>query len=222
MMGKGWVIYEKPLYRFFSMSGHRKLHAAIKRLHAPPPTIVDIGCGDGQFFSLMDPKRCVGIDINAQFLARLKNRYPGALAIQADFNNLPFSSGSVSCCTSAHVLEHLYFLAESLEETQRILSPEGKFIFTIPTEGGLGWELGRLLVTGPRLRSDYGLDVHDIMAMEHINDAKRVLRFARFYFTLERISYAPLPFLPLLSLNSSINVVASPLGRDDLMRESLQ
>ncbi|WP_295431789.1 class I SAM-dependent methyltransferase [uncultured Thiodictyon sp.] len=218
MVQKGWVIYERPFYRFFSMSGHRKMRSLIAGLPHPPEVIVDIGCGDGQLFDLLDQRRCIGIDRNAAFLTRVKHRYPDVLAVQADFNNLPFAPGSIACCTSAHVLEHLYHLAEGLEEVRRVLAPAGAFIFSIPTEGGWGWELGRLLVTGPRLRRNYRLNVHEVMAIEHINDARRVLQFARFYFDIRMKKYAPLSFLPVMAINSSITVLASPLAGDHELR----
>ncbi|MBK1699531.1 hypothetical protein CKO41_02490 [Thiococcus pfennigii] len=218
MVAKGWVIYERPLYRFFSLSGHRRIRAALEALGPPDGPVVDLGCGDGRLLGLLGPRSAIGVDLNAAFLARLKARAPAALAVQADFNNLPFATGSLSCCTSAHVLEHLYFLAEGLEEVHRVLAADGRFLFTIPTEGGVGWELGRRLVTGPRLRRDYRLDVQDVMAIEHINDARRVLRLARLYFRLDRPAYAPFPFVPLRSLNSSITVAAAPLPVDHELR----
>lgn len=211
MVERGWVIYERPLYRAFSLSGHRNVRALLAKLPTPPRLVVDLGCGDGKLRSVLPAGGYVGVDINAAFLGRLKAGFPDALAIQADFNELPFATGGLECCVSAHVLEHLYLLAEGLEEVRRVLRPDGAFVFAIPTEGGLGWELGRRLVTGPRLRRDYDLDVAQVMAIEHVNDARRVMQFVRLYFGIEQTHYAPLPLLPLLAVNSSISVVARPL-----------
>ena len=41
-------IYSKPIYRFFSMSGHRRVSQYIKKIFSPTDTIVDLGCGSGQ------------------------------------------------------------------------------------------------------------------------------------------------------------------------------
>lgn len=211
MVKRGWVIYERPLYRAFSLSGHRKVRSLMGRLHVAPPFVVDLGCGEGRLKDVLGDVEYVGIDLNASFLARLKRRHPNALAIQADLTNLPVATGVVDCCVSAHVLEHLYLLAESFEEVRRILTPGGAFIFSIPTEGGLGWSLGRRIVTGPRLRRDYDLDVEQVMAIEHINDARRVLRIARLYFRLSSQAFAPFPFLPVAAVNNSITVRAERL-----------
>lgn len=208
-----WVIYSKPLYRFFSMASHRQLVRFLPKL-TPSELIVDLGCGSGQGFQLLPSGQSIGVDSNLEFLRVLKQRFPGALAIHSDIANTPFLSATVACPVSLHTLEHLYHLDESLAEIRRMLAPGGRFVFGIPTEGGFGWELGRRLVTGPRLRKRYGLDVATVMGIEHLNDAKRVLRFIGWHFAVEKLVYSPFPFLPFLSVNSCITGIASPLPED--------
>lgn len=209
-MVQKWIIYDKPTYRFFSMSGHREV---VRKVHASVPAdvpVLDLGCGHGQLFYLLDPKRCIGLDSSHEFLKVLKRRFPEATAIRGDFCNTPFASGGVRCAVSLHVLEHLYYLAESFEEMQRIVGKSGKLIFSIPTEGGWGWKLGRRLVTGPHLRKKYQLDVEKVMTIEHLNDANRILRLMRLYFGIKKLTYRPFKFLPFLGINSSITGIAEP------------
>lgn len=205
-----WIIYKNSFFRWFSMSGPRQIKKFIKRDHGDDVPIVDLGCGHGQFFSLMNPARCVGLDSNLEFLRILKKRFPTALAIHGNFLNTPFATGSLRCVVSLHTLEHLYFLAEALEEIRRVMERDGTFFFSIPTEGGLGWELGRRLVTGPHMKRKYQLDIKEIMDIEHINDAWRVLKFLKFYFKIEKSVYAPFPFLRTLHVNSSISGIGRP------------
>jgi SAM-dependent methyltransferase len=204
-----WVIYRTAFHRFFSMSGHRQVVKMLKDT-GPQHMIADFGCGPGQLFRILDAKRCVGLDSNLHFLHELKKNFPDAVAIHCDMRNSPLKSGSIDRPLSLHTLEHLYFLSESLEEILRILKPSGKFIFTIPTEGSWGWELGRIFVTGPTLRKKYNLDIHKVMGIEHLNDAKRVLKFVRFYMDIEKLVYAPFR-VPILSFNSSITGSCVPL-----------
>jgi SAM-dependent methyltransferase len=205
-----WIIYQRPFYRYFSMSGHHEVVRKIQSEVTADTPVVDLGCGHGQLFQLLDPKRCIGFDSNHEFLRVLKQRFPEAIAIRGDFCNTPFGTARVRCAVSLHVLEHLYFLAESFEEVHRIIGSQGKLIFSIPTEGGWGWKLGRRFVTGPHLRKKYQLDVDKVMAIEHINDAKRILRLMGLYFQVKQITYRPFRFLPLLGVNSSITGVARP------------
>ncbi len=211
-MIKDWKIYSRGIYRFFSMSGHRRIARFVREFAPPEGIVVDMGCGAGHLFEHLDTQCPVGLDTNLVFLNAMKRRHPRVLAIQADINNTPFADSSLPCVVSLHTLEHLYFLAESLEEVVRALAENGRFMFTIPTEGGWGWKLGRKLVTGPHLRRKYDLDVERVMAIEHLNDARRVLSFLRFYFRLRRVVFSPFSFLPVLSINSAISGIATPLG----------
>jgi SAM-dependent methyltransferase len=211
---RDWIIYKNRFYRWFSMSGFRKIKGFIKKKITHDEIIVDLGCGHGQLFSLLNPEQGIGLDANLRFLEVLKKRFPRVLAIHGDFLNTPFTTGSLGCAVSLHTLEHLYFLAEALEELVRGMKPEGYFFFSIPTEGGIGWELGRRMVTGPFMKRNYRMDIKKIMEVEHINDARRVLKFLKFYFYIEKTVYAPFPFLRTLHLNSSISGIASPSQRD--------
>jgi SAM-dependent methyltransferase len=213
-MIQDWVIYKNRFYRWFSMSGTRQVEKFIQKNLDDNVPIVDLGCGHGQLFSLLDPNRCIGLDSNLEFLRVLKKRFPAALAIHGNFLNTPFSTDSLRCMVSLHTLEHLYFLAEALEEVERVMEREGCFFFSIPTEGGLGWKLGRRLVTGPHMKRKYQLDINKIMDIEHINDARRVLKFLRFYFKIQKTVYAPFSFLRILHVNSSISGIARPREKE--------
>jgi len=213
-----WIIYSKSIYRFFSMASHRQLVQFLSGL-TPSELIVDLGCGSGQSFQLLPASQSIGVDSNLEFLRILKQRFPNALAIHSDISNTPFQTASIKCPVSLHTLEHLYHLDESLAEIKRILTPAGRFVFGIPTEGGFGWELGRRLVTGPRLRKRYGLDVRTVMAIEHLNDAKRVLQFIKWHFEVEKLVFSPFSFLPFLSVNSCITGVARHLPEDSPFNE---
>ena len=209
-----WIIYKNRFYRWFSMSGFRKIKGFIKKKLPNDEIIVDLGCGHGQLFSLLSPVQSIGLDANLRFLEVLKKRFPRVLAIHGDFLSTPFATGSLGCVVSLHTLEHIYFLSEALEEVVRSMKPEGYFFFSIPTEGGLGWELGRRLVTGTFMKRNYKMDIKKIMAVEHINDARRLLKFFKFYFLIEKIVYAPFSFLRTLHVNSSISGIAVPGKRE--------
>ncbi len=204
-----WIIYKNRYYRWFSMSGHLQVWKFIGQDFPESTPIIDLGCGPGQFFYLVPPHRqCIGLDSNLHSLQLMKKKFPHVLAIHGDLQNTPFRTESLEYVVSIHTLEHLYFIAESLEEIRRITMRDGKLLFTLPTEGGAGWELGRKLITGPHLRRKYQLDIKRVMDIEHINDANRVLKFIKFYFHMEKITYFPFSFLPFLSINASISGVA--------------
>ncbi len=203
-----WVIYKNSLYRYFSMSGHRKITKYLSSLNQTDDIIVELGCGGGQLYKVYSHQPVFGVDHNLHFLRLLKKQYPQVTCIQADMINTPFADGSVNYTVSIHTLEHLYYIAEAMEEIVRILKPEGRLLFSIPTEGGIGWALGRYFITKPALKNKYQIDAIKVMEIEHINDAKRVLRFINFYLNLEKKSFSPFNFLPLLGINHAINGIA--------------
>jgi SAM-dependent methyltransferase len=199
---KNWVIYKNSFYRYFSQAGHRLVAKALNG--GPEEKIIEIGAGTGALLNFVEPANYVAVDVSLEGLECIKNKFPFADCVEVNCSRLPFTSSSVSRVVSIHSLEHLYFLAETLQEIKRILSDEGEFHFVIPTEGSFLFWLGRQLITGPRLRKDYDLDVNYVMAREHINDASRVLKFLRLYFDEVEIKFWPFPSVPLAALNTMV------------------
>ena len=94
-------------------------------------------------------------------------------------------------------------MGEHIQEVKRLLKTKGKYSFVIPTEGGFAFWLGRQVFTGPHLMRNYSLDVNYIMEREHINDARRVLKFLGLYFQDFSKFYWPLR-IRNLSVNAMI------------------
>ena len=207
-MIEDWFIYSNSVYRTFTMSGHHKSIEYYYKICDTSKYIIDLGCGNGALLPLIrNPIKYIGLDSNKSFLSKLKTEYPESIAIHSDICNTPFLKKSLHCIISIHTLEHIYKLAECFEEIIRIMRPKGQFIFSIPTEGGFGWKMGRKFITVPYLKKKYNLDGEKIMSIEHINDAQRVLKFINLYFHIKGLSYTPFK-LPFLSINQSITGIA--------------
>ena len=205
---KNWSIYRNSFFRFISMSGHRVAQKLLNEHAGDQRIIVDVGCGNGIFRELSNSDIYIGVDGSIDSLKELKIRHPDAIAIQADVTKLPFKKNCLSAVLCLHTLEHVYHIDEALVELKRVLSADGKLIFSIPTEGGWGWSLGRKLTTKPVLKRRYSLDAEELMKIEHINDASRVLRFLGWNFDVAKLVYFPFNFLKLISINASITGVA--------------
>ena len=201
---KAWVIYKNALFRFFAQSGHRILGKSITKNRAPEDYVLEIGAGTGALLNFTPDKNFVAVDMSLESLRGLKSKFPRVTCIYASASALPFNSGAFQHVVSLHTLEHLYFLAEALQEMRRVMHERGTLYYAIPTEGGAAFALGRKFITGPHLRKKYNLDVQYVMDREHINDAPRVLKFLRMHYDGVTRRYWPLPFLRLLSLNALI------------------
>jgi SAM-dependent methyltransferase len=96
--------------------------------------VLDLGCGDGLFAErTYAAPLTVGIDYNPAELrvAARQGAYRSLCA--ADAAHLPFASGSFASVVSNSVLEHLGDLPGALAEVRRVLRPDGRFWFAVPS-----------------------------------------------------------------------------------------
>jgi phosphatidylethanolamine/phosphatidyl-N-methylethanolamine N-methyltransferase len=199
-----WKIYENAIYRFFTQAGHRLIGSELIRKGLNAGQVLEIGGGGGELLNHVIFDEYTVVDTNLGALNRLKTHFPPSNVICTSGGKLPFDDSTFDVVVSLHVLEHVYQIAELLEEIIRVLKPTGSHYFVIPTEGGLAFRLGRALVTGPHLKKTYGLDVNYVMDREHINDAPRVLKFLRLYFPQLQYNFWPNSFFRILSVNAMI------------------
>ncbi len=108
--------------------------------------ILDLGCGDGRVTSaIFSQARCswnnketcrlVGIDpdVEDSAIARKSGLYEKVHTCSA--NAIPEKNGSFDFCFANSVIEHIPDIDEVLVEVGRVLKPNGKFIFTVPSTG---------------------------------------------------------------------------------------
>lgn len=93
----------------------------------PAGPVLDLGCGVGHSYELLEPRETVGVDLE-----------PSAVAGQdrethvADMRALPFGQGRFESVLSVHSLEHVPNPEAALAEAGRILGSGGKAIFVTP------------------------------------------------------------------------------------------
>jgi len=107
---------------------------ALSALPMQPP-ILDLGCGDGIFGSLLfDRGDAIGLDasLGEARLARARGVYRHVLS--ADIEAIPLVDGCVSTVVSNCVMEHVDHVDRALGEIARVLCPGGTFAFTTPSD----------------------------------------------------------------------------------------
>lgn len=98
--------------------------------------ILDVGCGRGEWLELLHNSGYVarGLDINRVMLSRCKARNLDVIEsdVIAYLQSLP--DASLGAITGFHIIEHLPFsmLVELIDETLRVLVPQGLVIFETP------------------------------------------------------------------------------------------
>jgi SAM-dependent methyltransferase len=110
--------------------------------------ILDIGCGDGVFARMLfKDKIDTGIDSNPKELKRARELggYNELIACQGDA--VPKSDNSYNTIFSNSVLEHIQNLAPVFQEIHRLLTPGGRFYFTVPSNLFDQYTIGNTLLT---------------------------------------------------------------------------
>jgi SAM-dependent methyltransferase len=100
-----------------------------------PAPILDVGCGDGHFASLIfDHKIDVGLDPWTGPIHEAGRRGCYHLLVQADGAQSPFQDEYFASAFSNSVLEHILHIDAVLADTSRVLRPGAPFYFCVPNE----------------------------------------------------------------------------------------
>ena len=93
----------------------------------PKGRVVDVGCGVGHSYRLLEPRETVGVDVD-----------PGALegqareTVVADMRELPFADDSFAGALSVHSIEHVPDPERALAEIARVVEPGGTAVLVTP------------------------------------------------------------------------------------------
>lgn len=93
---------------------------------------------------------------------------------------------------SVAVLEHLENLPTEVARAGRLLGPDGVFQAGIPSEGEFLWWLAWRSVTGTAYYLRNGLDYGQLMAHEHVNTAKEIVKVCEIVFNDVHVQSFPL------------------------------
>lgn len=130
---------DRPLGRFSMYWFARRYYAALVRRFAPSGggKLLELGCGLGHLLGLLqDDFSCVGIDIAAYSIEQLKQNAPHAEGIVMSADDLSrFPDGGFSVVVALHLVEHLPDPAAMIRQINRILCPDGLFLFATPNPG---------------------------------------------------------------------------------------
>jgi SAM-dependent methyltransferase len=121
------------------------------------PRVLDAGCGSGEYSSLFDPARYLGIDLHAGYLAYAQRRNPGYRYQRADLTRWPGTDQRFDLVLVNGVLHHLDDQAARavLDTAVRHLAEQGTLLViedVVLARPGLGARLVHALDHGHHIR----------------------------------------------------------------------
>ncbi len=96
--------------------------------------VIDIGGGEGRVSRyLIEENDCeaVCVDFSVSQLCAAHAKGQGPSFVQANVGSLPFRDGAFDGAVACLVLEHVLELTEALDEANRVLRAEGKFVLVL-------------------------------------------------------------------------------------------
>jgi 2-polyprenyl-3-methyl-5-hydroxy-6-metoxy-1,4-benzoquinol methylase len=155
-------------------------------------TVIDIGCGEGALLLTLAQifDQCVGVDVNVEAAKKLMDdqRIRNVSLIQEDFAETAFEEDHFDLVTATDVLEHIPDLSGFSKKIRRILSPDGLFLITIPSEN-LFYAIGRKF---------FGFSQQED-SCPHLYNAKQIMNILEGEFEILEKEFIPFNLPSLLS-----------------------
>jgi len=145
--------------------------------------ILDAGCGEGYFLSVINSNKKIGVELSEKRISQALKSYPDLKIKIADVTHLPFEDNTFDVIVCSEVLEHVSGYEQAIKEFKRCIKPDGHVVLSFPNEFAVS--IGRLLL----LR----FPIHEI---DHINSIvpRNVIKILGKKYQSSNVPAFPHPF----------------------------
>jgi SAM-dependent methyltransferase len=190
--GSKFISPAERALRFFRRFRQKRIEQFVKK-----GRILDIGCGRGEFLSLMKNRgwEAIGLELNEETAWNARNAF--GLEIWTDsLADARFEDNSFDVITLWHVLEHLPNPVLTIEECRRILKPSGLIVIALPHFGSLQ----------ARISGKYWFHLDLPYHLFHFTDKNLELLLRKFSLRVQKTLQFSLEFNPFGFLQSLLNM----------------
>lgn len=130
----------------------RIMKAIVDGLNLRRRSILDIGCNDGSFISILGNQDNLfhGLEINDWCVTESRKKGIDVKSYFFDDKTpLPYGDGVFDLVIAGEIIEHIFDTDYFLNEVYRVLRPEGRFLISTPNIASFGRRLMLLLGINP-------------------------------------------------------------------------
>lgn len=211
---EGWMKYWHEVLpsKYGMIENFNHGFPASRRGSKPHIKTLEIGAGLGEHLAwenLSDQDYHM-LEYRQSWVDHLRQKYPSQNSVHASIQEkTEFEEESFDRVIAIHVLEHLPDLPAALQEISRLLKADGELQVVIPCEGGMAYSFARKISSERMFKKKFKMEYGPIIAAEHLNTAKEILRELKVAgFHVRKSSFFPLK-IPFIQPNLCIGLVLS-------------
>jgi 2-polyprenyl-3-methyl-5-hydroxy-6-metoxy-1,4-benzoquinol methylase len=136
--GPAWDVVARLMVSFPPFAESARMGSMLLG-ESQPGRLLDIGCGSGEFLSMMQRAGwdVAGIEPDAK-AASVASRRLGRVIPTVELLEAGFEAGTFDAITLHHVIEHTYHPVGLMQECGRLLRPQGRLVMVTPNITSLG------------------------------------------------------------------------------------
>lgn len=206
---KIWLEEHQSTGGVFTLLERFNHHYPLRTAH-PGARTLELGAGVGAHagYEELGNQEYHANELRPELADRIRARFPSVRTVTSDCQTgLDFPDQHFDRVLAIHVLEHLPNLPGALDEVHRLLKPSGAFSIVIPAEGGFAYSLARRVSSKRAFEKRFNQSYDWLIASEHVNDAREVMRELEQRFVVGHREYFPLR-VPSIETNLFIGLTA--------------